>query len=567
MRIVIRAKDEFSKAFNKASKSLKSFQKAAITATAIGVGIAFAFGKAIKTTIDFETAFTGVRKTVELTEKGFADLENRFKEITKTTPITFVELSRIGEIAGQLGVTGVDNIAKFTKTIADITQATELTAEQAALDFARIASIMEEPLDNIDRMGSSVVALGNKFETSEAEILTFSQRIAASGKGAKLSTADIFGISAAFTSVGIQAERGGTAVSKVIDAMVQAVAEGGNKLDVFASTAGLTAEEFSRVFKEDAANAFELFVLGIGKQGDDVFKTFEALELQDQRLVQSFRAVAGAGDKITRTIGESSIATEENTALVEEAEKRYETLQSKIDIAKNKFALLGDEIGLRIVPFIEDKLLPALDFLIDTWDNLSPKMQDAILIFAGVTAVIFLLAGAIALITLVSSPWLLILFAIAGAISLLIIFWDEVVTAVQKGIIAIIFAAQTLRDFWILVWAAVSNAAISSWNLVVTIIEKSINKVIDIINFLIEGLNLIKGVSIAIIPSLDLSNIKGELTDLGELNARLKADRIATGQELVRRAGIEINIENVNGVDAEDISRALSEELNLKQST
>ena len=567
MRIVIRAKDEFSKAFNKAAFSMQSFQKAAIGATAIGVGIAFAFGKAIKTTIDFETAFTGVRKTVELTEKGFADLENRFKEITKTTPITFVELSRIGEIAGQLGVTGVDNIAKFTKSIADITEATELTAEQAALDFARIASIMGEPLENIDRMGSSVVALGNKFETSEKEILTFSQRIAASGKGAGLTTADIFGISAAFTSVGIQAERGGTAVSKTLDEMVKAVSKGGKKLEVFASTAGLTSEQFSKLFKEDAANAFELFVLGLGKQGDNVFKTFEDLELQDQRLVQSFRAVAGAGDKITRTIGESSIATEENTALVVEAEKRYATLQSKIDIAKNKFALLGDEIGLRIVPFIEDKLLPTLDFLIEAWDNLSPKMQDSILIFAGVTGAVFLLAGAIALVTLASSPWLLILFAIAAAISLLIIFWDEVVTAVQKGIIAIIFALQFLKDSVIITWAIIKNAAILSWNLVVTAIEKSINFIITMINGLIKVMNLLPGINIPIIPKLDLSNIKGEITDLGELNARLKADRIATGQELIRRAGIEINIENVNGVDAEDISRALSEELNLKQST
>ncbi len=399
--IVIRAVDKFSGAFKNVNRELEQTNKrmqkdfGAISQTARNTGIAFTiFGVAgvaamtsmVKEAASFESAFTGVRKTVELSEEGFADLENRFKEITKTTPITFQELSAIGEIAGQLGVEGVNNLAKFTKTIADISVTTNLTAEEAATSFARIANVMQEPLENIDRMGAVIVGLGNNFATTEGEIATFAQRIAASGKGAGLTTADIMGISTAFSAVGIQAERGGTAVSKTIDVMVKAVAFGGKKLDVFAETAGLTADEFKEVFEKDAAEAFELFVLGLGKQGDDVFKTFEKLELEDQRLVQSFRAVAGAGDLITRSIETSKEEWKKNTSLVKEAEKRYKTFESKVEIVRNEFKILVAGLGEELIPLFEDLISVASD-VIGWFDDLEDSTKKWIVrIGAGATA-------------------------------------------------------------------------------------------------------------------------------------------------------------------------------------
>jgi TP901 family phage tail tape measure protein len=427
--ILIKAKDAFSSVFNKASLSLKNFQTAALSSAVVGAGIAVGFGKAIKTSIDFESAFTGVRKTVELSEESFTDLEQRFKDITKSAPITFIELSKIGELAGQLGVEGVDNLEKFTKTIADISVTTNLTAEAAATDFARIANVMQEPLENIDRMGSVVVALGNNFATTEAEISTFAQRISGAGKIVGLTTADVFAIGTALSSVGIEAEAGGTAVQTALLKINDSVITGGEKLDIFAETAGLTSNEFSKLWETDAANAFEKFILGLGKQGDNAKSTLDSVGLGGIRTSRSFLSLANAGDLITDTLETSSSAWEENNALSEEANKRYETLQSQIDIAKNKFVLLGDEIGDRLVPFLENYLLPTLDKIIAVWDNMSPKMQDSLLIFAGVTAAVTLLAGAIALVTLVASPWLLIIFAIALGITNLILLiknWGKV---------------------------------------------------------------------------------------------------------------------------------------------
>lgn len=72
-------------------------------------------------------------------------------------------------------------------------------------------------------MGSTVVALGNNFATTESEIVNFATNIASAGEIAGLTTDQVFAISAAFSSVGIEAEAGGTATQKVLLAINKAV--------------------------------------------------------------------------------------------------------------------------------------------------------------------------------------------------------------------------------------------------------------------------------------------------------------------------------------------------------
>ena len=212
--------------------------------TLMGVAITAAMGGMVKASIDFESAFAGVRKTVDATEEEFQRLEDNFRGLSTEIPITATELARIGEKASQLGIRGVENLTKFTETIALIGVTTDLTTEDAAISFARIANVMKEPIKNIDRMGASVVALGNNFAANEVEITTFATRVAGAGQLMKMTTADVFGIGTAFTAVGVKAEMGGTAVQKVILKMIAAVASGNKDLEVFAEVAGMTVDEF-----------------------------------------------------------------------------------------------------------------------------------------------------------------------------------------------------------------------------------------------------------------------------------------------------------------------------------
>ncbi len=577
VEILIRARDEFSKAFDRANLSLKKFQKSALSAAVLGAGIAVAFGKAIKTSIDFESAFTGVRKTVDLTEEGFAELENRFKTLSTETGTTFIELSKIGELAGQLGVEGVDNIDKFTRTIADISVTTNLTAEQAATDFARFANIMNMPIEQVDRLGAVIVDLGNNLATTEAEIVNMGMRISGAGKALNFTEGQVMAWGAALSSVGVRAEMGGTAISKLMINISSMVATGSEDLDGFAKVAGMTSEEFSKAFKEDASKALQTFFNGLGKVkegGGDVLTILEKLDIKEVRLRDAVLRLSSSYGTLNDSLGIQSKAWEENTALVDEADKRYATMERQIAKVKAEFAILGDEIGDRIVPFLRDYLIPAIKGVIDWWKNLSPWMQDAILIFTGVTMAVTLLAGAIALVTLVASPWLLIIGAIIIAITLIILaikHWNDIllkhVEWTVKAAKALNKAWEWIKDGFIIVWETMKNVFIKIWNSIISYYEGAINTILEGINAVIRGINKIPGINIPIIPKVDLGGLKGQLTDIGALKTSLQLEREArAGQFAAAMTQIFINVEG-SLIKEDELADTISEKTQDKLNT
>lgn len=171
---------------------------------------------------EYETAFAGVRKTVKATEIEFQGLKNQLKDMATRIPMSFSELASIMEQGGQLGVEK-ENLAKFTEVVAKLGIATNMTSEAAADLLAKYANILKMPLSQIDQLGAVIVQLGNNFATTESDVTNFASRIAGAGKIANMNAAEIMAIATAFSSVGIEAEAGGTAVQKVLLDMNTAV--------------------------------------------------------------------------------------------------------------------------------------------------------------------------------------------------------------------------------------------------------------------------------------------------------------------------------------------------------
>ncbi len=330
--------DQMSKKIMKAQGRMKKFTKSMTVDFVALAAKVYLFKQALSffsefmaPSIEFESAFAGVKKTVNATEKEFNQLSKALIDMSRRIPVAATKLASIQEIAGQLGVKGVKNLTKFTESIAKIVVSTNLTQESAAISFARIASIIGEPIGNIEKMGSAVVELGNNFEVQEDEILTFAQRIAAMGKLSKLTTADIFGVSAAFASVGIQAEAGGTAVNKVL-------------------------LELSKQGKT-GSKALVDFVNELEAAGDKAAQKLEELGFSEARTQRAFLSLAGAGGKLEKALALSNDEMERGTALQIEAAKRFETTASKIQLMKNNIAVLSKNIGDNLLPVFERLLI------------------------------------------------------------------------------------------------------------------------------------------------------------------------------------------------------------------
>lgn len=330
---------------------------AGLTAPLLGLGLI-----ASNSAIDFESAFAGVRKTVDGTTAQLAALESGIRNLAKELPASTTEISRVAEAAGQLGIQ-TDAILGFTRVMIDLGETTNLTADEAATAAARIANVMQLPQDQFDRLGSALVDLGNKGASTEKEIIDFAQRIAGAGKIAGLTTANVLAIGNAFSSVGIQSEAGGTAVQTVLMEMAKSINEGGDSLRVFAAVAGQSATDFAALWRANPAEAFTRFVEGLGRAGDDAFTVLEKLELGDARLLRGFLSLANAGDLLRNSINTGNKAWEENTALSDEAGKRYATTAAQLRVFLNHVMDAAITLGQALMPALRDLLALGRDLL------------------------------------------------------------------------------------------------------------------------------------------------------------------------------------------------------------
>ena len=175
--------------------------------TKVTLPILAAGGAIFKTAMDFETAFAGTAKTFSGTEQELNDLRTGIRDMAKEIPATTTEIAGVAEAAGQLGIKS-KNIEGFTRTMVDLGVATNLSSDQAATAFARLANITGMSKDDFDKLGSSTVALGNSMATTEKEISDMSLRLAAQGSLVGLSESQILALAGSMSSLGIQSEAG-----------------------------------------------------------------------------------------------------------------------------------------------------------------------------------------------------------------------------------------------------------------------------------------------------------------------------------------------------------------------
>lgn len=354
----------------------------------LSAAAAGALGGSVKSAIDFESAFAGVKKTVDESAEGYENLSDWIKQASTEMASSKSDIAGVMEVSGQLGVSGVNNLEEFTKTMVMLGDTTNLTSEDAATSLARFMNITGGAYTDSSRLGSSIVALGNNFATSENEIVSMATRLASAGTIAGLSQQEILALATAMSSVGIEAEAGGTAMTQTLNAMEKAVSTNSDKLKGFAEVSGMSAKEFAETWKNEPIMAIQSFINGLSRMNAEDESTvllLNELNLSGIRQSNMLNALSLANGMLTDAISTSNAAWEEGSALQEEANQRYATTESQLLQTKEKLSNVGIEIGERLLPHL-DRLLDKVDGLISAWDGLSAEEQDQIVNAALVAA-------------------------------------------------------------------------------------------------------------------------------------------------------------------------------------
>lgn len=360
-----------------------------------GAAAVLGLGMAVREAIRWESAFAGVRKTVDGSDEEIAALEGELRGLAKTLPATHQEIAAVAEAAGQLGIKRQD-IAQFTETMIALGETTNLTADQAATALAQFMNIMGTSAGDVDRLGSALVALGNAGASTEQDIISMGLRIAGAGHQVGLSENEVLSFASALSSVGIEAEAGGSAFSRVMIDMSSAVNDGGQKLADFAEIAGMSGARFQKTFKEDASKAIIAFIQGLGKmqaEGGNVLGVMERLDFTEIRVRDALLRAAGASDMFTDSLKVGSRGWEENTALAAEAAKRYATTEAQLQTAGNAIKDAMIDIGAALLPAVQGGI-EAIRNLVTWFQDLPAPVRTAIAILGAVTAAVVVLGGA-----------------------------------------------------------------------------------------------------------------------------------------------------------------------------
>ena len=346
------------------------------TFAGIGAALTASFAFGARAASQFEDEFANVKKTLDVSgtaeevETKFANIAEQLRNISKFSPATVSELNQIAAVGGQLGI-AADEIVKFTDTIQKLTVATNLGAEQAALSLARLQKITGLTSNDIDNLGSVIVKLGNNFATTESEIITAATQIATATAGTSTpfnnAAVDALAYATALRAIGQPAQAGSTAIIRLIQVVDRAVGSGGSggNLSQIAETAKMTAEGFKELSAVDPNRAIAMFISGLGeaeKEGKDVVAILEDLGLGQIRSRRAILALSRAQQEqggttiplLTASLNMANQEFVENTALLTEAERRYSTVISQIQILKNTVNEAGISFGSQFLPSLNN---------------------------------------------------------------------------------------------------------------------------------------------------------------------------------------------------------------------
>jgi len=444
---------------------------------AISAPIALAGGAAVKAFSDYEDAMVEVQK---VTDKTTADaLRDNIKQMSEEIPFAAKELANLAADAGRFGVEGPQNIQAFTESVAKMATATDLSTDQAGEAFAKLSTLTNTPISDVENLGSSVNALSNEMATSSSEITQAMLKSAGALGNLGASQTQIAALNAAINEVSESSRRAGTRLRSLIQETMDP-----RKVQDLASAMGMNANAFTRMRSESPVQMIERMAQAMKEGGPAADRLRSALGSTSRQALAGLSQNLGG---VTQALQTSRQEFERNTSLQKEFDAATGTLSSKLSTLKNRVVNIGIAIGSQLAPFIE-RAIRAVSRVTEWFESLSDRMKRVItisgLLAAAIGPVLVVLGSLGAAIASISAP-------VAGAIAALGslvaagVKWRDNLTSVFQSVVD---EVQDIFGTW---WGqAIIDVVKYAWNTIndyVRTAGKTLLEIIDGITDLLTG--------------------------------------------------------------------------------
>lgn len=395
------AQAEQGRLFYSAGRDITSFDDLGRAATRFGVAALAGFGIAAYAAGKWENEFANVERVTRRNADGtkasaeqVAALGMELRKVATITPASLSELTEVATAAGQLGVAR-EFVTRFTQSAVQLGVVTNLSAEQAATGIAKLIAQTGDGANQIQKIGSTLVALGNAGASTESQILAMSVRFAGAGRIAGLSVDEILALSSSMASVGIQAELGGSSMQRFLFKVYGAARLGGQSLNNFAKVAGTSADEFRRMFDDKPIAAIMHLVGGLRQiqdAGGNAVSTLQQLgfyNVRDQRVIAALAASYG---QLTKNVELAAEAYEQNTALVDAYNIKAEKTAQQLKIQKNRINDAAITLGTVLLPIVE-RAATSVANLANMFASIPSPIRDTLVQVGALVALLSLLGG------------------------------------------------------------------------------------------------------------------------------------------------------------------------------
>lgn len=367
-------------AWSSVKGSFSQFGPTALVVTGITAAIA-AVPKWISANVTLSDSLTDVQKYTDLTNQELEVLMGNLESMN--TRSSRAELMSLAEVAGRLGIKGVEDITGFVRAADQINVALSEdlggNVEEALKALGKITSTYRIKdvygiEDSLLKVGSAINTLGASSEANEGYIVDFTNRMGGIAPLAGISIENILGLGATLDSLGQTSEVSSTALSKIFTDMAKRSKE-------FAKVANMEVGSFVELLEKDANEALIKVLEGVKNNADGIPNLTKALGDLGQdggRVIGVLGTLANNVDVLRKQQEIANRSFAEGTSITEEFTKKNENLAATLEkignYLTNKFVTSSFVKGLEnIANKVAAIILPA-----ETATEAFRKQQDRV---------------------------------------------------------------------------------------------------------------------------------------------------------------------------------------------
>lgn len=324
----------------------------------------------IKVAMDFETSMADVRKVVDFdTPQQFKQMGDDLLQMTHRIPMAGRELAQIAASGGQLGIARKD-IANFTETVAKMSVAFDMAADQAGDSMAKLANVYKIPIAQIGRLGDAINHLSNNSPAKASDLVNTLGRVGGVAKQFGLTELQTASLANAFISLGKTPEIAGTAINGMLTKLSTADRQGG-KFQRTLKNMGISAQELKANIAKNGEQALVDFLKQLNKlpKADQMGALVDLFGLEYADDVAVLAGNIEAYEKSIRALKETGSDGKPLFAgsMDKEFAARSATTANNVQLLKNQLMHLAISIGSVMLPAVNSLvagLKPWVDYFI-----------------------------------------------------------------------------------------------------------------------------------------------------------------------------------------------------------